>query len=54
MGPNPNTEPWETSVNTVPRSEHGPLMTTFCVRPDSQALIHEDIISDTIILQLIR
>ena len=31
-------------------SEQTPSMTTFCFRPDSQAVI----ISDTIILQLIR
>ena len=41
----PATEPWGTPDNTGTWSEHKPSRTTFCVRPDSQAEIMEDIIS---------
>ena len=49
-----NTEPWGQGGGGTPNnieagSEQTPSMTTFCVRPDSQAVT----ISDTIILQLI-
>ena len=35
-----NTEPWETPDITGTESEITPSMTTFCVRPDSQVVIH--------------
>ena len=52
----PNKKPWGTPDNTGAGSEQTPSMTTFCVRPDSQPSRDPlgDIISDTIILQLIR
>ena len=36
----PNTEPWGTPVNTGARFEQTTSMTTFYVRPGSQAVIH--------------
>ena len=36
----PNTETWGTPDNTEAGSELTPSMTTFCVRPDSQVVIH--------------
>ena len=51
----PNTEPWGTPDNTEAGSELTSSMTMFCVRPRQPSRDPlEDIISDIIILQLIR